>query len=338
MFRGLLDHDPIPWLLSANADAITARVRRDLLAENVDLRALWTLPEPQRLLRRQQTNGSWPYPVEKPPPQNYDLYQTFVTLGELVGKYGFDRRHPAVQRAARYVFSCQTAAGDFRGIYGNQTAHTYTPALLEVLVDAGYGCAPEIRRAFRWLLATRQDDGGWAVATRTRDLKLVKDWDRIVAGPEIPADRTKPFSHLATGMVLRAFAAHPRYRRAGEALHAARLLEARLFKADKYSDRKGPAYWLKFTYPFQFTDLLTALDTLGKLGFPASDPNIARAIGWFRERQRSDGSFHLTMCRGIGDQRLAWWLGLALCRALLRFTARRKPDRRPPGARARQLG
>jgi hypothetical protein len=318
-FAGLLTCDPVPWLLSANDTAVTTLVRRDLLGETVDLRTLWSLREPQRLVGRQQANGSWRYPVRKPPPQNYDLYQTLVTLGELVGKYGFDRRHPAVERAAKYIFCCQTTAGDFRGIYGNQPAHTYTPALMEVLIDAGYTDTPQIERAFQWLLATRQDDGGWAIPARTRDLKLVKDWNAITAAPEIEADRTKPFSHMVTGMVLRAFAAHPRYRRTAEAMHAAGLLKSRLFKADKYSDRKGQASWTKFTYPFQFTDLLTALDAFSKLGLPPSDPDVARAIGWFKDQQCPDGSLTLTMCRGTGDKRLVYWLGLALCRALLRF-------------------
>jgi hypothetical protein len=318
-FSGLLPSDPIPALLSTNNPAISAFVRRDFLNEEVDLRTLWDLPEPRRLVGRQRPDGSWRYPVVKPRPQNYDLYETFTTLGSLVCKYGFDRRHAAIQKGAGFVFSCQTAAGDFRGIYGNQPSHTYTPALMEVLILAGYAGEPEIARAFRWLLATRQDDGGWAIAVRTRAKNLVKNWDEITSAPEIEADPAKPFSHLVTGMVLRAFAAHPQYRHTDEALHAAELFKPRLFKQDRYADRKGTEYWKKFTYPFQFTDLLTALDSLGRMGFSAEDPGIARAIRWFGERQREDGSFVLTMCRGIGDKHLRHWLGLSVCRALLRF-------------------
>jgi len=326
LFARWLDRDPVPWLLSANDAAVTTLVRRDLLGEKVQVRELWDLREPQRLVGRQQANGSWRYPAKKPPPQNFDLYETLVTLGELVGKYGFDRRHWAVDRAAQYVFACQTAAGDFRGIYGNQPAHTYTPALMEVLVDAGYADAEPIDRAFQWLLATRQQDGGWAIPTRTRDLKLVKDWLAIASGPEVEADPTRPFSHLVTGMVLRALAAHPRHRQTAAARRAADLLKSRLFKPDKYADRKGPEYWTKFTYPFQFTNLLTSIDSLGKMGYSATDPDIARVIDWFRKQQKADGSVALTMCRGIGDKRLAYWLGLALCRALLRFEVEKPPE------------
>ncbi|MBW2458444.1 MAG: hypothetical protein JRI68_28350 [Deltaproteobacteria bacterium] len=318
-----LRHDPIPWLLSAEDEAITTFVGRDLLGQRVDIKALWELREPRRIVARQQADGRWCYPTRKPPPFNYDLYETFNTLGVLVDKCGLDKRHPAIERAAAYVFSCQAAEGDYRGIYGNQPAHTYTPALMEVLIRAGYGSHRSIERAFQWLLETRQDDGGWAIPARTRDKRLVKDWLAVAQGPPIEADRSRPFSHLVTGMVLRAFAVHPRRRRLRAAKDGTDLLKSRLFKSDKYADRRGTEYWTKFTYPFGFTDLLTALDSFGRMGQTADDPDVARVIAWFRKRQRSDGSFDLIMRRGVGDQRLDRWLGLAICRALLRF----EPDR-----------
>jgi hypothetical protein len=320
-----LKRDPIPWLLSSDDPAIVTFVERDLLGKKRDLRDLWQLREPLRLVGKQRDDGAWAYPVKKPPPYNYDLYQTFNTLGLLVYKYGFDRRHPAIDKGAAYVFACQAAEGDYRGIYGNQPAHTYTPALVEVLIDAGYRDHPSIDRAFAWLLDTRQDDGGWAIPARTRDKRVVKDWQTVGRSAPIAADRSRPFSHLVTGMVLRAFVAHPRRRRTRVARQAAMLVKSRLFKPDKYPDRRTPEYWTKFTYPFSFTDLLTVLDSLGRLGFSPEDPEVARAIDWFRQRQRPDGSFDLVMRRGLSDKRLPHWLGLALCRALRRFD-------RPPSA------
>ncbi len=314
-----LRRDPIPWLLGTEHEAITAFVRRDLLDERIAVKRLWELREPQRLIARQQPDGRWRYPTLKPAPFNYDLYETFNTLGVLVDKYGLDKRHPTIARGAAYVFSCQAAEGDYRGIYGNQPAHTYTPALMEVLIKAGYAQHPSIKQAFRWLHTTRQDDGGWAIPARTRDKRIVKDWQVLAQQQPIEADRTKPFSHLVTGMVLRAFAAHPQQRRTRAAKGAATLLRSRLFKPDKYADRRGTEYWTKFTYPFGFTDLLTSLDSLGRMGLCADDPNVSRAIEWFRKRQNADGSFELDMRRGIGDKQLARWLGLALCRALGRF-------------------
>ncbi len=75
----------------------------------------------------------------------------------------------------------------------------------------------------------------------------------------------------------------------------------------------------KFAYPFGFTDLLTALDSLGRMGLTRDDPAVAAAIAWFRKQQQRDGSFELVMGRGTSDKRLPYWLGLAFCRALARF-------------------
>ena len=315
----LLRYDPIPWLLSLEDTAITAFVNRDLLGKRTSLKPLRELSEPKRLVAKQRKDGCWLYPTRKPPPFNYDLYETLNTLGVLVYKYGFDKKHPAIEKGAAYVFSCQAPEGDYRGIYGNQPAHTYTPALMEVLIEAGYRNHPSMKRAFRWLLDTRQDDGGWVIPARTRDRRLVRDWQKVGNSEPIEADRSRPFSHLVTGMVLRAFAADSRRRRSKAAMRAAELLKSRFFKPDKYPDRRGREYWTKFTYPFGFTDLLTSLDSLGRMGFSADDPDIAGAIEWLRKRQKEDGSFDLVMRRGLSDKRLPHWLGLAVCRALHRF-------------------
>jgi hypothetical protein len=39
----------------------------------------------------------------------------------------------------------------------------------------------------------------------------------------IPPDKEKPFSHMATGMVIRAFAAHPGFRTSSAAITAGNL-------------------------------------------------------------------------------------------------------------------
>lgn len=313
-----LPRDPLRPLLGSRVAAIELLTRRDLLGEVVDITSLWELREPARLLRRQRSDGAWTYPAGKNGPQNYDLLETFRSLGILVAEYGFDRRHPGIERAARYVLECQSPEGDLRGIYGTQPAHTYTGGLLELLIQAGYGDHPAIARAFRWLVGTRQEDGGWAIPARTRDRRLVRDWRTVMAGPPIEADRSKPSSHLVTGMVLRAFAAHPRQRRSAAASRAGRLLEARILKPDPYPDRRAAAYWTRCSYPFWFTDVISALDTLGRIGLSPELPGISRAMAWLGSRQRRDGTFDLTVLRGK-DPNLPLWLGLAISRAVARF-------------------
>jgi hypothetical protein len=99
---------------------------------------------------------------------------------------------------------------------------------MELLIKAGYGDDPRIERAFRWLLSIRQTDGGWTIPFLTTGMS----WDEGVRAPApIPPDRSKPFSHLATGAVLRAFADHPAWRQSPAAIQAGALLATRLFQA-----------------------------------------------------------------------------------------------------------
>ncbi len=87
---------------------------------------------------------------------------------------------------------------------------------------------------------------------------------------------------------------------------------------DAYPDRQGPEYWTRFSFPFWFTDPISALDSLGRIGHPASDPQVVRSFRWLADRQRTDGLFDLQMVR-TRDKDLPQWLAWAICRAARRF-------------------
>ena len=313
--------NPLTGLLAWDNPALAYFVQRDLMGEAVPpAEKLWGIPVAARLFLKQQEDGSWRYPgksYDSTAGTNYDLLETFRSLRVLVEMYGFDRRHPALQKASDYIFSCQTAEGDVRGILGNQYMPYYHGAILELLIKAGYAEDTRVIRGLEWLLAMRQTDGGWIVPVqavpskeRTRDL-----WP----GRAIPPDRSRPFSHLATGMVLRAFAAHPVYRRHPDALAAASLLKGRFFLADKYHDRQAPAYWLKFQYPFWWANLLTGLDTLARMGFQAADEDVRRGLNWFAANQGPDGLWEHGYGAGKGAHALRLWVALAVGRVFRRF-------------------
>jgi len=321
--------DPLPNLLAAGDGALRTLARRDLVGEPVaSMELLWALPPAQRLLQAQQVDGSWRYPGQNRalyPAINYDLLETFRSLGQLVEKYGFDRRHAAIGRAAEYLFSCQTAEGDFRGILGTQYMPYYHGAITELLIKAGYAGDPRLEKGMEWLLSMRQDDGGWIVplqavpaGEKTREL-----W----SAPPIAPDRSRPHAHMATGMVLRAFAAHPRYRRADEVRVAGERLKSRLFQADKYNDRQASSYWYKFQYPFWWTNLLTALDSLSQIGFPADDPRVRDGLDWFRDHQQGDGLWPTQYEQvkrpevSAKERESQLWVALAVCRVIKRFHA-----------------
>lgn len=209
------------------------------------------MPAVKKLLKKQKGNGSWKYPTEGNIPQiDYTQYQTYLILSELVEKYGFSQVHESIQNAAEFLFQFQSEEGDFRGIYANQYSTTYSPAIMEILIKAGYGDDPRILKGFNWLLSIRQNDGGWALPFRTMGLNLKDAYENCEV---IQPDRSKPFSYLVTGMVLRAFAAHPQYQKSAEAKKAGALLISHFFMHDKYTDRKSKDFWERVSFPFLYT-------------------------------------------------------------------------------------
>jgi hypothetical protein len=315
-----LPHNPIPLLLDCGSEPVAYFARRDLLGEDPGpVERLWESRAAMKILRAQMPNGAWKYPspaTTARSSEDYDQIETYRNLGFLVEKFGGTRKHPAVPKAAEFLFSRQTPAGDFRGIYGRQYTPNYSAGIMELLIKAGYGRDPRIRRGLRWLLAIRQADGGWAIPFRTAtNAKLDA---AFMNSKTLEPDRAKPFSHLITGCVLRAFAAAGNYRDDEDIRKAGKLLASRFFQSDSYVDRRTPEYWTGFRFPFWFTDLLTALDTLSRLGFSANDPQIRKGLNWFVERQRNDGGWKLKLLSG-SDKALPYWLDLAVCRVFQRF-------------------
>ena len=314
-----LTFNPLSHLLASPNKAIVYFTQRDLLNEDVGLiESLWELPPVVKLLRKQQENGAWKYPGGKPDirsQQHYNKMETYRNLGELVEKYGFTRIHPAIKKAADFLFQFQTNEGDFRGIYGTQYTPNYTASIMEPLIKAGYSNDPRIEKGFNWLLSCRQSDGGWAIPLRTVGAKFDHS---TLKSETIKPDISKPSSHLVTGCVLRAFAAHPNYRTRKEAKVAGELLASRFFKRDKYSDRQDISFWTKFSYPFWFTDLLSALDSLSFLNFTPENPQIKNGLNWLTERQEETGGWSLSLLRAK-DKDLPLWIGLAICKVFKRF-------------------
>lgn len=309
---------PIPALLADDDPAVRFFVQRDLLDEDVgSVEALWQLPGALRLVRKQGMNGAWRYPKRQQPGSgNYDLLETFRNLRLLIDQYGYHRGHEATRSAAEYVFSCQSEEGDIRGVLGNQYMPYYHGVILELLITAGYQDDPRVVEGLEWLLRMRQDDGGWIVPAQAVPVK--EKTPAFWQGEPLAPNRSRPFSHLATGMALRAFAVHPEYRSRPEARRAGELLLERFFQADKYNDRRGPEYWTKFQYPFWWPNLLTALDSLSLMGFPMDDLAIQKGLSWFLLHQEPDGLWPTTYGKGRDGEMVRRWVGLAVCRVFRR--------------------
>jgi hypothetical protein len=315
-----LRYDPLNYLEASESKAVELLVKRDLYNEaSKDIRDLWTLPEVMKIVDKQQNDGSWKYAnvraQQERPFENYSYLETYRNFGMLVEKYGMDYEHHSTAMAVDYLFTLQTDEGDFRGIYGKQYSPNYSAGIMELMIKAGYADHPGIQKGFEWLLSVMQDDGGWAIPLRTRGAKLDR---KILESPPLLPDRSKPFSHLVTGVVLRTFAVHSKYKRSEEALHAGDLLKSRFFLPDKYSDRRAPSFWSSVSFPFWFTDIVSSLDSLSLMGYTADDGDIKGALEWLANRQAPDGSWDLNLLKDKHlDQKR--WVSLAICRIFRRF-------------------
>ena len=150
---------PIGPLLAADDAALRSLARRELLGESTPEISLAELPGVRRAVARQQPDGRWKYPGGNPKIRSraaYDQLETYRQLSVLVCKFGLDHHHPAVAAAAAFLSSCQTGAGDYRGIYGHQYTPNYSAAITELLIRAGYGHSAQVENAVRWLLSMRQ--------------------------------------------------------------------------------------------------------------------------------------------------------------------------------------
>jgi hypothetical protein len=328
-----LKYDPIEPLMNSGDTAIMYYVRRDLLSEPVEgIEYIWDLPEPQKLLRKQDLSGFWKSSTqnrEKAPAENYDLFETFKHISKLIDMYCFTRKHSSIQRAAEYIFSCQTDEGDIRGILGNQYAPYYTGIIMSLLIKAGYEDDPRIEKGFNWLLSMRQNDGGWVIGSpglfgrhswkercifTTQHVETKRDFDW-----------SKPFGHSGTGMVIRAFAVHPYYRTTKEAKIAAQLLKSHFFKKDNYSSYRSAENWVNFKYPFFWTDLISALDSICLIGIPKDDQDVNRGLDWLVANQQESGLWKNSYSKihkaseNKRSQEARLWISLAICRIFKRY-------------------
>lgn len=337
-WRARLRVDPIPVLLSRGDVSLSYLTRRDLLGDRHAASAVWKDPAPRRILARQRDDGAWTYPPSGARPlrtqRGYDELETYRQLSILVHKHAFDRKHEPIRRGAEFLLASQTDEGDLRGILGTQLAPYYTAAILDTLVTAGYQGDARVERAFAWLLDSRQEDGGWAIPLRTRGANYTQE---TLRRPVLRADRRKPSSHMVTGIVLRAFAAHPRRRRDNAPRQSATWLASRFFRPDSYPDRRSADYWLRVGFPFWFTDIVSALDTVGRLGLTTKDPHVEGAVARIRGLQRANGLFGFKILRDK-DPLAREFVTFAACRAIRRVGPDEHASSKRSGCRRSRTG
>ncbi len=330
----MLDYNPLKPLLNSGNNAVIYYTKKEFTSSNsTSSELIRNLPEPERILSKIKGSGYWKSNTGyrlKAPAVNYDLFETFKQLACLIEMYDYDKTDERIAKAAEYIFSCQTDDGDIRGIIGDQYAPYYTGLIMSHLIKAGYGNDERIVKGFNWLIKMRQNDGGWVIGSPGCFGDYTSQERKIMTTHHVGAkqdfDRSKPFAHSGTGMVLRAFAVHDKYRKSEVACRAADLLKSHFFKKDNYNSYKAVDNWVNFKYPFFWTDLISALDSISRIyEYDENDVNINKALGWIIENQQESGLWknsYSKIHKSVSNSKtfeVQLWITLSICRILRRF-------------------
>jgi len=275
-----------------------------------------------RIFKRQKPNGGWSkrrYEGHQRWEKTYYIVDTLQN-GYRLYNFGCTHKDKGIQKAIKFLLSTQSKEGDFRGAYLNEYAPTYHALILELLCMFGKDEDPKVQKGFRWLIRNKQQDGGWVIPYRTIDKDELKKRYSLEAQMKlnpVKSDKSQPFSHLVTGMVLRAFAASPTWRNSKEAKKAGELIKRRFFKPDAYEDRVLASFWEEITYPFWATDILSCLDALSKIGFSPEEEEIHKALEWLQKRQSPQGYWKSGIQKSTLEDHL--WVTLAVLGVIKRF-------------------
>ncbi|MBU1186578.1 MAG: hypothetical protein KKD56_03245 [Acidobacteria bacterium] len=314
----------IEFLLARGNLPILYWLKKDILEVPVDRESknLQKFAKRIRILESQKPNGGWSKKKEDRDPRwekTYYIVDTIRSVYQLYS-YGCMKEDEGVEKAVDFIFSTQSKEGDFRGAYLNEYAPTYQALIIEILCHLGYHGDKRVQAGFKWFMKNKQDDGGWLIPYRTinkHELKKRYNYEAQLTLDPVKPDSQMPSSHLVTGMVLRAMAASPTWKKSKEARRAGDLLISRFFKPDLYQDRQQAIYWQELTYPFWATDILSSLDSLSRIGFNLSDDGIKKAFQWLMENQNGQGYWQSGMKKSGLEDHL--WVTLSVLRVIKNF-------------------
>lgn len=311
----LLARGSLPLLFWLKKDILNVPVDR----ESKNLRKYATRV---RILETQQPDGSW-WDKRSDTPLHWErtLYRvdTLRYLYRLYD-YGCALNDDGIQKSMDFLFSLQTKEGDFRGTVINEYTPTFHALVLEILCRYGLDEDRRTQRGFRWLLENRQKDGGWALYRRQPVNGNHGGRGGVFAdtkGQPYKPGRNQPFSHHVTGVILRALAESPVWRKSKEAKQVGGMLLHCFFCDEVFGDKALPSDWEHICYPFWNTDILGSLDALSKIGFSPEDETIRKGLAWIGNKQNDWGCWECGNPRASFEDHL--WVTLSVLRVLKRF-------------------
>ncbi|MBN2548084.1 MAG: hypothetical protein JXB15_02915 [Anaerolineales bacterium] len=291
------------------------------LAELAPLRE--TDPLVAEILALQDADGSWkPGALAIGRPGGSRVQMTAFALARL-GFLGFDRSHPAMARAAEFLFSQQLPDGSWP--LGTDEALTdgsselplkerysmiplQTAFPLRGLSACGYAADRRAECAYEWLLAQRLEDGAWPTGAAAGVHGYVAGYRRLAHSRWGCRSNT-------TGALL-CLAQHPERRHSEPARRALDLLLGRETREAESLGvevaRMTGAEPLRgfFTYFARF-DLALILSLCGRMGVSKDDPRLEDLLTFIRSLQ---GPYGLWEYRD--RPQVSRWLTFDLLRSL----------------------
>jgi hypothetical protein len=225
------------------------------------------------LLASQKADGYW---VKRDYylPKHSGTFWVLCVLGELE----LTAEHPQIRQSCDFMFSFQREHGPFcrrRRVSGRGKVWDTEPGpctharIVRFLIQFGYGDDPRVRAAIDWLLVSQRSDGMWDCGRPTRPgcLRATHDVLRVAALDSEAA-------------------AHPAVAR------GATVLCDLLMKRGMARYHAGIPWTTLQWPPFDYS-LVSALDSLARLGYALDHPRIAESTDYLLSRQLADGSWPL---------------------------------------------
>lgn len=166
----------IPLLLSDRSPNLRLLILRELLNKSEDDTEVQDLIKYREedhlvlnLIKNQNPDGSWSIESVGSNAPGGNLQATSQALVRL-GYLGFQKEHPSIQKAVKYIFSLQNNDGswplpktyELRDMgYDMQPLQSVVP--LEGIAAVGYATDIRAEKAFDWLIDKKLDDGAWPV-------------------------------------------------------------------------------------------------------------------------------------------------------------------------------
>ncbi len=313
-----------PFLLSSTSPVLRLLVLRDLLGRKIDdpeVQELENLmdeePLIRKLLEKQEKDGSWRTFESMPSPDPLRATsQALIRLGYL----GLEPEHPAVNKAAEFLFSLQKSDGswpipaktDEGERYSN---YSYVPLQTAIplrgLAACGYASDSRSEEAFEWLMERRLPDGAWPSGAADESYARVAGYRRLA--------HTRWGCRSNTTGVLICLALHPQRRYSTEARRALDLLLGRESK-----ERQALGFEVArvigveqsrglFTYYGRF-DLAFVLELCWRIGASKDDPRVSSIVDFITQQQGPYGLWEYEP-RPVASR----WLTFDLLRSLSRL-------------------